>query len=156
MLAVYCAPPAPACLCPTQLGDKATFTWAYTGLDTGRHNCTIEGGSTVALAGACTSPLIYTVRTTLNQTLSIAYQDVCGERHNASLTFGPRFGWEVEAKELGTSSLHKLATTSGGPGATLQLKPNGAGSSATGGALAAVLRCGLALLAAALLAGLML
>jgi hypothetical protein len=110
----------------TKLGDKATFSWSYTGLDTGRNNCTIEGGSSVALAGPCSSPLIYTVRTTLNQTLTVSYQDVCRARHNASLTFGPGFGWEVEAKELGTTSLSHHVTSTGGAAALLTRNAAGA------------------------------
>jgi hypothetical protein len=122
--------PAVTC-CFMQLGDKATFAWQYTGLDTGRYSCTIEGSSTVSLAGPCSSPLTYTVRTTLNQTLAVSYEDVCHAQHNASLTFGPGFGWEVEAKELGESPpLHTLSSSGsgGGGGPATLLRTNGGGA----------------------------
>lgn len=99
-------------LCCVQLGDKATFAWQWTGLDTGRTHCTIEGKGTVSLAGNCSSPLVYTVRTNLNQTLTVGYDDVCNKHHSASLTFGPSFGWAVESKEAGIAALQLLAAPS--------------------------------------------
>lgn len=108
-----------------QLGDKATFTWQWTGLDSGNNYCRIEGKGTVSLAGNCSSPLTYTIRTNLNQTLLLNYKDVCGKQHNASLTFGPSFGWHVEAKELGQGD---FTAVPGSPPASLLQQKNSAGS----------------------------
>lgn len=105
--------------CVMQLGDKAHFDWHWTGLDSGLTQCKIDGKGTVSMAGNCSSPLTYTVRTNLNQTLTVLYTDVCGKHHNASLTFGPSFGWAVEAKESGQGSL-QLAGSGSSQSATLQ------------------------------------
>lgn len=115
-----------------QLGDKALFDWHWTGLDSGRTQCKIEGKGTVNMAGNCSSPLTYTVRTNLNQTLTVLYTDVCGKHHNASLTFGPSFGWAVEAKESGQGSLQLLGSGSS-QAASLQ-KNNGSARRAPGAA----------------------
>jgi hypothetical protein len=120
-----------------QLGDKATFSWQWTGLDSGNTHCLIEGKGTVGLAGMCSSPLTYTVRTNLNQTLTLDYKDVCNKHHNASLTFGPSFGWHLEAKEAGRGDLQSM--TANTP-ATLMQSRNSASSLREVGAAAVWLR----------------
>jgi hypothetical protein len=118
-----------------QLGDKATFSWQWTGLDSGDTKCHIDGKGTVGLAGNCSSPLTYTVRSNLNQTLTLNYTDVCNKHHNASLTFGPSFGWHLESKESGQGDLH---TITAGTQATLLQSKNSAGSRAPLAGLAGV------------------
>lgn len=110
------------------------FTWQWTGLDSGNTQCRIAGKGTVSLAGNCSSPLTYTIRTNLNQTLTLDYKDVCGKHHNASLTFGPGFGWHVEAKESGKGDLQAIAS---GSQATL-LQKNSAAGQVTAAGVAAV------------------
>lgn len=128
-----CCCAVPCCVL-LQLGDKATFSWQWTGLDSGNQICLIEGKGTVGLAGNCSSPLTYTVRTNLNQTLTLDYTDVCNKHHNASLTFGPSFGWHLESKEMGQGDLQSLASSTNPT--LLQNKNSGSGVRVTG--LAAV------------------
>lgn len=123
-------------MCPAlQLGDKATFSWQWTGLDSGNTQCKIEGTGTVSLAGNCSSPLTYTVRSNLNQTLILDYTDVCRKRHNASLTFAPSFGWHVEAKELGQGDIKSVSGSgSHGDKVTMHTKNSSSGLRALGAA----------------------
>eukprot|EP00878_Enallax_costatus_P029609 GHUV01032137.1.p1 GENE.GHUV01032137.1~~GHUV01032137.1.p1 ORF type:complete len:290 (+),score=20.59 GHUV01032137.1:79-948(+) len=95
---------------PLTLGSKATFTWAFSGL--GNTTCEINGVNTNPSTGICTSPLVYTIATTLNQTLVLKYTDVCAVTHTASMTFGG-FGWEVSGgvNELGSSGVLASGTS---------------------------------------------
>lgn len=116
-----------------QLGDKAVFNWHWTGLDSGNTHCAIDGAGTVSLAGNCSTPLTYTVRTNLNQTLTVTYKDVCGKSFNASMTFGPSFGWHVDVQELAASDLLSIGSN-GNP--TLMQQRNSAAGSSPGAAMA--------------------
>jgi hypothetical protein len=131
-----------------QLGDKATFSWQWTGLDSGNTHCLIQGKGTVGLAGNCSSPLTYTVRTNLNQTLTLDYKDVCNKHHNASLTFGPGFGWHLEAKEAGRGDLQSMTASNA---ATLMQSRNSVSGLRDMGAAAVWLRVLSAALSSALM-----
>lgn len=105
-----------------QLGSKATFEWEFSGL--GNTSCEINGVSTNPATGTCRSPLIYTIATTLNQTLVVKFKDVCDVTHSASMTFGT-FGWEVNGGsryELGGKGALAPATMDS------SLRRNGAGA----------------------------
>jgi hypothetical protein len=86
---VFCTSAAPA----LQLGQRAAFSWEFSGL--GNATCIINGVNPSNTTGACTSPLIYPIVTTLNQTLVVNYTDVCAVTHSIGMTFGT-FGWELQ------------------------------------------------------------
>ncbi|KAF6263474.1 hypothetical protein COO60DRAFT_411981 [Scenedesmus sp. NREL 46B-D3] len=75
------------------LGSRAAFSWEFSGL--GNATCIINGVNPSNATGTCTSPLVYPIVTTLNQTLVVNYTDVCAVTHSIGMTFGT-FGWELQ------------------------------------------------------------
>lgn len=51
-------------------------------------------GVDISPNGPCSSPLVWPVRKSANQTLTVSFTDVCGVTRNNSIAFGPSFGWE--------------------------------------------------------------
>jgi hypothetical protein len=82
---------------PLQLGNRAAFSWEFSGL--GNATCVINGVNPSNTTGSCTSPLIYPIVTTLNQTLVVNYTDVCAMTHSIGMTFGT-FGWELQGSTV--------------------------------------------------------
>ncbi|WIA16640.1 hypothetical protein OEZ85_013303 [Tetradesmus obliquus] len=79
------------------LGQRAAFSWEFNGL--GNATCIINGVNPSNTTGMCTSPLVYPIVTTLNQTLMVNYTDVCAVTHSIGMTFGT-FGWELQGSTV--------------------------------------------------------
>lgn len=86
-----------AALSNVQLGQRAAFSWEFSGL--GNATCVINGVNPSNTTGMCTSPLVYPIVTTLNQTLMVNYTDVCAVTHSIGMTFGT-FGWELQGSTV--------------------------------------------------------
>jgi hypothetical protein len=87
---------------PPAVGDSIELSWAFHGL--GNTTCALDGvprGNSPVVPsppGACVSPYVVRIADSLNHTLAVTFDDVCGNRRTETHEYGAGVEWRTAAQ----------------------------------------------------------